>query len=357
VYGRIFPRFPYHPVDHTPEGDTPMRLVMSAMTLFGLLGPPAVHAQIVLPKPAAPVLVAPASGATLPGQASGATHLQVQWNQWGVISSPQQPLPTFFVVCLKPASQASCNFAASDFQPVGSVSSTRLFNGLTLSGYQYTLALPVAGAPISDALLDVDLTLSVGACRGAGASACSFSAPRPIFLSARDLKPGNVSDGSSNATHAVYEHEFENLGTTAIPDTPLMMVKVIEWEALLNSSAQCRLDFNAADLVDNPNALLFMEDGSGRWIVDFPKKGKKRDVTGTVVGIHLWNGGFNIVSDVLPFGMSLMPGRAGSVTKSIAVSAMQRPRGYINVTWVDDTSVVREFDETNNSRAECNVVR
>jgi len=333
-----------------------MKFLFAFLALASLVSS-ATFAQIVLPKPAAPVVVSPAVGATLLGSAMGATSLQLQWNQWGVISSPQQPLPTFFVVCLKPASQANCTFVASEFQPVGSVPSTRLYNGLTLAGYQYTLALPLAGAPISDALLDVDLTLSVGACRGGGASACSFSAPRALFLSARDLKPGNVSDGRSNATDAVYEHEFENLGTTAIPDTPLMKVKVIEWEALLNSSSQCRLDYNAADLIDNPNAILFMSDGSGRWIVDFPKKGKKREVTGTVVGIHLWNGGFNIVSDVLPFGMTLMPGRTGSVTESIPVSAMQRPRGYINVTWVDDTNVVREFDETNNSRAECNVVR
>jgi len=327
---------------------------------LALFGASAASAQrFVPPRPVAPALVSPAGGATMRGEAGSATAFQVKFNHWQILNAPQQPMPTHFVVCLKPASQAAnCGFAPADFVGVGSLPQpTRLFNGLVHSGYQYTLSLPAIGTTINDGLLDVDLTLSVGACSSAAAIACNFSPESALFLSARDLKPGNVSDGFSTMANAVFDHEFDNLGSTAIPDMPLVVIQVIEWQAQLNANEQCRTDLNHADFIDNPNAILFTDDGTGRWIVDLPKKSGKRVVTGTVVGIHLWNGGAGVFADSLPFGRTLNPGGTGSVQKIVSVPNAQRPRGYINVTWTDQTGVVREFDETNNSRAECSVVR
>lgn len=329
----------------------------TTLLALALLGASVASAQIVIPKPAPPVLVAPAGGSTLRGQAMAATSFQVKWNQWGVIGSTQQPLPTFFAVCVKPASQAAnCSFTPAHFVPTGSIPSVRLFNGLVHSGYQYTLSLPVAGTSIADSLLDIDLTLSVGACRGAGASACSFSPASALYLSARDLRATTISPDHTS-TQAVYEHKFRNEGSTEIPNVPFI-VSVNEWQALINSMAQCRIDVTAGDVRMNPNVIVFLDSGDGYFMPDywriFPTGSPPPPAK--VVGMHVWNGGFNIWGANLQFASALPAGLAGQTDYSFPVPGSERAKGFITYTFADSTHLVREFDEANNRRAACNVV-
>ncbi len=326
---------------------------------LALLWATAASAQVItLPKPFPPAVVTPASGATLRGEASARTSLQVTWNHWQVLHTPQQPMPTHFVVCLRPASQmANCSFAPADFVPVGSFQPTRLFSGLVHAGYQYTLSLPLAGMTISDALLDIDLNLSVGACRGPGASTCSFSASSAVFLSARDLRAVNVSSVHTSA-NAVYQHKFKNEGSTDIPGVPNIPIKVAvnEWQALLNANNQCLLDVNHRDVRLDPNVIVFVVTGDGYWMPDYQRLLAQGATLPKVVGMHRWTGGGNVPGAVLSFGLSLPHSRTGQVDFSFVLPQALRPRGYITYTYVDSTNVVREFDESNNRRAECDVV-
>jgi hypothetical protein len=317
--------------------------------------------RIIIPNPAPPVLGSPQVDATVKGMANvpgpgNTTTLPFTWIEYGILNTPSQPLPSHFVVCVKLSSQAqNCAFAPGDFKTVGSLASSKVYNAnWQLVGYQYKYTLP-AGS-IADNLHDFALNWSVGACRGAAVSACSFSAPRALWISTVDLNANHIAD-ESTATHAVFVAESMNGGTTTIPSLPFN-TNMFAWEALRDlGTGRCRIDIDSMDVQNDPDVIVIMDDGNGRFMVDLPMENGRRKPPVKVIGMHRWNGGFNVHGVTAPFGMSLPSGLvAEAATLSFELLPADHPKAYAVTMRADTSYVVREFDENNNSGAACKAV-
>jgi hypothetical protein len=316
---------------------------------------------IIISNPTPPALVSPQVDATVKGIRNVAgpgntTTLAVSWIEYGILSTLQQPLPSHFVVCVKLASQAqNCAFAPADFKSVGSLDSSKVYNSSwQFVGYQYKYTLP-AGS-LTDNSHDEAATWSVGACRGAVASLCSFSAPRALWISTRDLNANHIADRPTS-TNAVFVAESMNGGTSTIPSLPFN-TSVIAWEALRDPvTGKCRIDIDAMDVQNDPNVIVIMDDGNGQFMVGLPMVNGHRKPPVKVIGMHRWNGGFNVPGVTAPFGMSLPSGLvAEAATLSFMLRQADRPKAYAVTMRADTTNAVREFDENNNSGAACKAV-
>jgi len=332
---------------------------MRKLTLFliAALSWSAAQAQIVFP-PAAPlptpVPISPASGATLKGSSPNLTAIQFRWSENGVFSTPTQPLPSHFVLCIKPTAGAACTFAPANFLPVGSLTSSALFNNGHAIGWQYTYTTP-AGS-IVDSLLNVDATWSVGACRNAVATNCVFSAARPLYISSVDLSPFNISNDSTS-TNAVFTAKANNNGSTTVPSIPFKSV-IFAWDAIVNpATGRCEKNINRADLINNADVLVFMDNGANRWLTTLPMSGGSRVAPALVVGMAFFNNGLGVRGDEDEFGPSLPGGAVGDVAKiSFPLPAAQRPKPFVVTMRPDSTYLVREYDEDNNPGAGCEYV-
>jgi len=319
-------------------------------------------AQIVLP-PVNPVptpsLVSPAIDATVRGDAPNATTLKLSWIENGVFPTFTNPLPAYFVVCLKPATQAACTFAPADYYAVGAIPSSPAWNGSQVVGYRYTLTLPAGKIP--DTLLDVASDWSVGACRSATVSSCRFSAPRALWISAVDLNAirstppyGARFSDVSTTTNAVYIAQPRNDGTRTIFNVGFHS-RANAWDALIDSNYRCRIDIDSPDVRQDPDILVFMNNGFTAWVTTLPIVNGRRTAPTDVVGMYRAPNHLLITWPAQNrFAFDLPPGRAGdAVTLNFAVPAAPRPRGFILTVQVDDTNLVREYDESNNLSAVC----
>lgn len=317
-------------------------------------------AQIIFPPSApvpTPVPSAPAAGATVMGMAPGLTTLTLSWIEYGLFSSPRQPLPTHFVVCVKLASQAAnCTFGPADFKPVGMLPNTPFYNGTQAVGYRYTYNMP-AGS-IADNLLNVNTTWAVGACRNAVAANCVFSAPRPLWISALDLNGQNISNISS-ATHAIFKAQTKNGGSTDIHSSLMIETSILAWDALRNPmTGTCRIDINSMDVRDDPDVIVITNDGVARWIRTLPIVNGVRTAPVLVVGMHRWDRGLTVrgYEDFLQY--DLPPGgiSENAVTLKFELPQAQRPKPFVVTMRADSNEVVKEFDEKNNRAASCEYV-
>lgn len=317
-------------------------------------------AQIVFPPSAplpTPVLSAPAAGATVKGEVPALTTVQFSWVEHGLFSTPGQPLPTHFVLCVKLASQvANCTFGPADFLPAGTVPRTTVFSGSQAIGYRYTYGMP-AGS-IADNLMNVDTTWTVGACRNAVAANCVFPPTRPLWISTLDLNAQNIADDSSS-TRAIFRAQTRNGGSTTLASIPAVETSILAWDALKDpATLRCRTDINSPDVRNDADIIVIMDNGVARWMQTLPIINGVRTAPVQVIGMHQWNKGLNVRGEEDFLQYDLPPGgiTENATTLSFDLPKALRPKPFIVTMTADRNGVVREFDENNNSGAACEYV-
>ncbi|HYJ42538.1 MAG TPA: hypothetical protein VEW08_17235 [Steroidobacteraceae bacterium] len=330
-------------------------LLVVALTL-----PSAASAQIVFPPSAllpTPVLSTPAAGATVKGEVPALTTVRFAWVEYGLFSTPSQPLPTHFLVCVKLASQAAnCTFGPADFLPVGALPHVTVYDGSLAIGYRYTYDMP-AGS-IADSLLNVDTNWAVGACRNAVAANCVFSAPRPLWMSTLDLNAQNIADDSSS-THAIFRAQTRNGGSTNLASIPPVETSIFAWDAVKDPvTSQCRTDIDSPDVRNDPDIIVIMDNGATRWIQTLPIINGVRTAPVLVVGMHRWNKGLTVRGEEDFLQYDLPPGgiSQNATTLSFELPKAQRPKPFVVTMTADRNGAVKEFDENNNSGAACESV-
>jgi hypothetical protein len=323
-----------------------------------LVLPAGAFAQIVFPPPASvpvPVPTAPASGGIVKGEAPSLTTFNLQWVEYGVFSTPTQPLPSHFVVCLKLASAPNCTFAPGDFKAVAGIPNSKYYNGWQHVGYQYTYTLRAGSVP--DSLLDADSTWSVGACRNATAASCVFSAPRALRISAVDLSVHQVRNNSTLA-QAKFLARLMNNGTNTIYSTPPFKTSIIAWDAVKDPAThRCLTNVNDPSVRDDPDVIVFMDDGSTAWMTTLPTPGNVRTAPSLVVGMHKWTGGTTVRGNEESIQFDVPPMRVvDAATAAFDLPAAQRPKPFVVRVLADSRGLVKEFNEDNNFGAACEYV-
>ena len=329
----------------------------SGLLIAALALPASALAQFFPPAPLpTPVLVSPAANATAKGIAPNMTTLQVKWIEYGAISTPQQTLPSYFVVCVKPVSQmTNCTFQPANFLPVGSLSATRVTNSNWQTiGWQYTYTL--AAGSLSDTLLDVDSLWSVGACRNATVASCVFSATRALYFSTKDLAYFHMSNDST-PKDAVFIGEATNAGADRLPSLGIT-TDIDAWDAVRDpATGRCLIDVDNAAVRNDPDVLAFLQNGQSVWVSSLPidPVTNKRTAPGKVAGMSRGTlGTFRVRHATHQFAFGLNPMASGEfVTLTFALPAAQRPQSFVVVTRIDTLSLLREFDESNNAGAAC----
>jgi hypothetical protein len=305
----------------------------------GLLAVSLALAQIPLqpplpPRPLAPYQLKP--NATV-NAASGVPSLH--WRQGGWLANSPQPAPArFFRLCVYDmkvqqtcdAPQIALTYAANSIElhptpapgvpsPVPSVYIFR-FDGLP-----QTLAL------------DRRWSWNVGACTSQASSSCVNSAPARLTLSTRDLQVIGIdeviSSGGLELTPII-----ANTGTT---DSGRFRVEMFIHLAVYSEEGRCATSLDEDGVMPGYNAVT----ADGRFV-----ELTNQDVPGTV-GIER----YTLTSEYAD--LSVGPGQiVRGPTLTYSVAGQDLPRAYLATAVADTNTSVDEYDELNNSRAECHVV-
>lgn len=328
--------------------------ITAALTGALLCASGASWAQIILfPKPSAPALVDPAPSVLLPGQPNGASVVTFKWNQYGIFSMPSQPLPTHFVVCLQRATAPqTCAWPGTWSMPANS--GVPIYFNFRITGYQYTFrAPPPAPDPgIGDSLLDSQMTWIVGSCVGQSSARCSFSAPRNLWLSTKDLRAVDVEQFGSARGLLMATAQADNLGTTASGTTQTQFVL---WHVYNDGPGRCLTNVNAGGLSIWDETIT--NDGSLKRIGDLPTNAAgQRLAPAGIIGIRPSSGlvdfaNFNN-SPSVPVGAT----QANLATWERLLSGFGYPASFVVRIYVDSSGALVETNEGNNWRAECLVI-
>jgi hypothetical protein len=331
--------------------------------LATLAAPSAARAQFLPPgglvqNPTAPVPVSPVGNPTLT-RPDAMSPLSFVWRQYGLFSMPgQPPLPSLFVICLKPASDTTpCAWplttTAGTYTATAGSTNTGIFYGANFTPLGYQHALPVISVP--DGVVDVQAKWIVGACRAAATSACTFAQPQQIWISTKDLKAENTTRQITSAGITV-----TTFGSYAgASNSGAFRARVTMWEVLTDASWNCRKDANAADVINDPSVLAIFNDGRIEWLSQLPRPGGVIDTT-NLVGMHR----YGVMPPPPGTSVNVTPGLSPTTLPVplirdffVAVAASQRPKGFASVAELDTNNTVREFNEKNNARAECYVLK
>ena len=108
---------------------------------------------------------------------------------------------------------------------------------------------------------------------------------------------------------------------------------------------------------NDPNVIVIMDDGNGLFMNGIPMVNGMRKPPVKAIGMHRWNGGFNVRGSTQPLMTSVPSGRVvEAATLSFQLLRADRPKAYAITMRADTTNTVREFDENNNSGAACKAV-
>lgn len=320
-------------------------------------------AQFQLPKPSAPALVDPASSALLPGQPNGASVVTFKWNQYGIFSMPSQPLPTHFVVCLQRASAPqTCAWPGTWTMPANS--GVPIYFNFRVTGYQYTFrAPPPAPDPgIGDSLLDAQMTWIVGACVGQSNGRCSFSAPRNLWLTTKELKAADVEAFGSTRGLLSATAQADNLGTTPSGET---ITDFILWQVYNDGPGRCLTNVNAGFL--NSSDEVITNNGSTFSIGSLPTSGGQHVAPAGTIAIRP----STALIDGTTFNSPSVPVNGRSInlaTWQRPLMGFSYPASFAVRIFVDSRPLpgmpaipgvfgaLRELNENDNWRAECLVI-
>lgn len=286
------------------------------------------------PKPLAPFQLKP--NATVNATAGPPS---LQWRQGGWLASSPQPAPArFFRICVYDTkAQQTCaapevgltyaaNAAAIHPTPApGLPSPVPSVYAFRFDGLPQTLAR------------DRQWTWNVGACTSEAVTSCVNSAPARLTLSTRDLQVIGIDEviGSSGFELTPI---IANMGTT---DSGRFRVKMFVHLAVYSEEGRCATSIDDDGVMPGYEAVTF----DGRFV-----ELSNQDVPGTV-GIERYQLRFESAELSLGAGQII---RGPTLARSVAGDDL--PGAYLAVAVADTEGAIDEYDENNNSRAECHVV-
>jgi hypothetical protein len=315
--------------------------------------------------PTAPILRSPAAGATIEVNYNDAIPTFV-WRHGGLYYGyPRPAAPTHFAICMYDvAMPVTCSWATSSWQAaVGSIPSVPAspISGGTPGQYDYTYQLPTA---VSSTLLDRQVRWSVGACVVGSTVTCTFSTPADLWLSTKNIVGKSISTSSSVGRNLYFEGTVENPGTTSI-DGPVKTVVDI-YNTLMTAGETCLKDPNDAMVQPTDQVIT----ATGRIVsvsaLTVNAQGMRVPPSEGVAGIYraaLWHSpSFLAISGTIPGrGWNprdpTAPGSASVFAFALQVSSNQPvPAAYTAVMQPDYFNDKREYNESDNNKAQCHVI-
>ncbi len=317
------------------------------------------EAQIFGPlPPTEPLQRTPAAGATAPAGGVDASAQLVDarpaftWRHGGLYPFfPRPAAPTHFAVCLyDPAVAPPCTQASATWlEPVGAIPSipSPPITGGRPGEYDYTFR-PSADVPA--ALLDRSVRWSVGACTS---TTCSFSPTRDLWLSTRNVFPERLLLRESSGNILRLADRVRNRGTT---DTHLFYAQLDFWNVLMTNGRTCQRDVNDAQVAVTD--LVITNTGDLVAVSQLPRDmatGRRIPPAAGVQAIHR-PGTWKSPS----FGDPRANVAAGQLREFAfpnVYTPLPAPRAYAARAIEDVARVVREWNESDNARAECHVIQ
>lgn len=268
---------------------------------------------------------------------------------------PRPATPTHFAVCVyDPAVTLACAVPTATWTiPVGTIPSTPAspYTGGQINQYDYTFTAP---SDLSDTLRDKTVRWAVGACVLGTSSICTFSAPRDLWLSTRNLVSRKVLLDDSRGHTLVVNHRVQNKGTT---DSGAFVTETHLWNVLMTQGEACQRDPNHSQVAANDVVITRTGDLVAVSSLPLDSSGRRIAPAAGIQAIYRpgsWATSpiFEFVPNVpaAPVAYTFGP-RTGSSPGSIPV-----PAAYAARVVLDTGRAVREFNESDNVGTECHVV-
>ena len=335
-----------------------VRIVTAGMVLW--LVAEAAMAQL---RPVGPIgqLLAPGSVSPIGGVAynHAVPDVMFVWDQRPLFQTPYTALPTHFLFCLQSAAASltcSHSTALENLLP-GSIPSALLRSSLNSSPigtrYFFTPTVP-------DDLLDRAAFWAVAACTTNDDSSCRLSHWSWVVLSTVDLRAGNITGNVFGDEYRIAA-EGQNLGSRPTSELPIIPVaKIRSWQVLMDSVSQtCRTDPNAADIRDESGYYVIDNKGEFTRFEALPRDKAGNYVVSNVVAI--FGSGSPSMDyagevDIDLSGLPLGPPTTLPEFVSIRVPAADRPVAFATVLSMDYYLSLADIDDSNDRRAECEVI-
>ncbi len=339
------------------------RTVVACSVLAATLAPLA-GAQLVLPPPQylspppAPVILAP-TAATQVGTTGNRTALTVEWSHASIrnLFTPIWARANYFLVCLdvdRGTSTPACSVSTADWTESASSPSAAL-----QTAWQRATFAP--GRFLGSTEIDVPMRITVGACRALNQLSCSFSSVTTYYSSRNAIAVGTGDAPQSTANTWVIDVRARNSGTSPLP---AFSGRVSVYAALGVGSPgrTCRVDIDAPDVRNNPDIYLIDERGFVINMVDVERLRINGVYTGAPpIGLYQLNDPTYGRVFRTPYNPSVSaasaPGQqsqtTGVGTVSVAIPANNLQSTFVVVSALDSNSELREFDERDNTHAQC----
>jgi hypothetical protein len=320
-----------------------------AMLLALLAGGGAARAQFgpIYSPPVAPTSPTPAAG-VYNGTNAAMTPVVFTWSQFFPTGSGPfiRPAATHFVVCLDLPSDPACSWTLGDWRE--SIASPTA--AMTRSGNTFTLR-PSPQRVIAATELNQDLRLSIGACSSQANRSCAFITSR-IMYSTSNLKAVGTGIDRMRTTPSswVLDVRVDNNGTMNVGPVD---ATVEYWEVLRNGT-DCLRTVDVEPYKSDNSLVAFDVNGTQTLLPSLPR------VNGVYSGAPI-QGMYRFGS---PYDLAVMAmnqvvasgttGRsAGNVNFPVADSGGMR--AFVVMSRLDTGGILREFDETDNTWAQCKI--
>ena len=326
---------------------------LAAATLLAAAG--LAHAQLFPPPAAtlqAPVQVKP--GGTVIEYDYAAPNLSFVWDQGPVIVAPGSSYPSQFVLCLKRINEGACSHATATHNPLASaIPSVLLRAPWTFApiAYRYTFT-----PTIPDIKLDEVVAWQVGGCTKSTDSSCAFSAQTWIVISTQDIQAINLSNNVSGPDYIITA-QARNRGSRMSRE---FKAHLEAWDVLYDPVAERCMNNPNDPSVKNETTLYAIDSkGNVTQFAALPRDAAGNYVVSNVVAIYRPNAGYQWHDSTLehlilpPTAGMANPPRTDLGNFSVSVPQNTRPRAVATKLTVDSGADLIEFNESNNSIAEC----
>jgi hypothetical protein len=249
---------------------------------------------------------------------------------------------------LQPSGSTGCHWGGRWYAPANTISRVPVLNGATgqpiPNQYRYTYRVPT---PLRATDLDRPMEWIVGSCSEQRTDACTYSAPRPIHFSTRNLKWIDIlQDFDTNATgadlSATFYASYEDAAGTNSPGYRFSASMV---EARLNSSLRCLQDVR--DITVQPTDRVLLNNAA---IVTLNDSFNAADV----IAILPANGQqFMTVQGVNAGQLVSAQGRPFATTTGSLLWSNPVGTGVAMFGAVDTQGDIVEYAENDNQGAEC----
>lgn len=314
-------------------------VVVAAM--LTLLAQPS--ASQVAGAPHFPTSLSPAGGT----EAARGGLRTIAWNQLIAAGPTVRPNPTYFVICLKPYLENGLAPSCGPNDATWTESVNNPSPALTRNGSRFVFD-PPRGLTAEE--LDRPLRLSVGACF---LFTCSY-ASTALWYSTKNVFAARPVPAASTQSDWMIDVLADNQGSTAIAR---YSGQLAYWEVLTEvwqGSVACAVNVDAPTYRDDPTIWTIDERGTLLPITQLPRV-DDRHVGIPIVGLMRLGAPYGQRAFVTN-ATALPPGEIVDVwiaRVALPIPDSGRRRAYVVVARHDTTNVIREYDESDNTRARC----